>query len=249
MAIAPRPRCISARKRSRPTTTVVRSRMAASRRGSQSISKTMRPRWWNIARVVALRYRGVQSGNAWSRLRSAILRSRRTTCHPICPTTTPRRARTSARSLATLRLELFDDGRPFAARAQQPLDRLAERPLAAARVELPRRRSEHLGCRIGRRRRDRRAQHRREVGEVIAEVKNLLESNAKLFGYALALGQLVRRPLVQLANPRLSRPPHQRRRATARDQHDRAPRLLRQLRPEAITNVEVLDLPLLATVY
>src|ERR1051326_8403489 len=113
----------------------------------------------------------------------------------------PRRARTSARSLATLRLELFDDGRPFAARAQQPLDRLAERPLAAARVELPRRRSEHLGCRIGRRRRDRRAQHRREVGEVIAEVKNLLESNAKLFGYALALGQLVRRPLATLSPP------------------------------------------------
>src|ERR1051326_4864988 len=160
----------------------------------------------------------------------------------------PRRARTSARSLATLRLELFDDGRPFAARAQQPLDRLAERPLAAARVELPRRRSEHLGCRIGRRRRDRRAQHRREVGEVIAEVKNLLESNAKLFGYALALGQLVRRPLVQLVDPQLPRPPHQRRRATARDQHDRDPRLLRQLRPEAITNVEVLDLPLLANV-
>src|SRR5438270_9703568 len=97
----------------------------------------------------------------------------------------PRRARTSVRSLATLRLELFDDRVPLAARAQEALDGLAERPLAAARVELPRRRRPHLGRRIRGRRRDRRAQHRREVGEVVANVEDLIESNRELLRYPL----------------------------------------------------------------
>src|SRR5437763_8612514 len=108
----------------------------------------------------------------------------------------PRRARTLARSLATLRLELFDDGVPLAARAQEALDGLAEGPLAAARVELPRRRRPHLGRRNRGRRRDGRAQHRREVGKVVADVEDLIESNGEFLRHALALRKLVRGALV-----------------------------------------------------
>src|ERR1043165_1673909 len=274
MAMAPRPRFISARNCSSPTVSVVRSRMAASKRGSQSISKTMRPRWWNIARVMARRRRFVQSGNACARLRSAIRRSRRATCQATWPSATPharasasgsrctialtmtrmrwtmrpRRARTSARSLATLRLELFDHRRPLAARAQEPLHRLAERPLAAARVELPRRCRAHLGRRIRGGGGDGRAAHRCEVGEVVADVEDLLECDGEFLRDLLALGQLVGRALVQLVDSELARAADQRGGAAACDEGDRDPGFLREPRAEAVADVEVLDLALLARV-
>src|ERR1051325_7871773 len=160
----------------------------------------------------------------------------------------PRRARTSVRSLATLRLELVDDGRPLPARAQQAFDGLAKRAFATARVELPRCRGPHLGRGVGGGGGDRRAQHRREIGQIIADVEDLIEADRQLLGDLLALGELVRRSLVQLLDAELARAPRERRRAAAGEEDDREPDLLRELRAEAVADVEVLDLALLARV-
>src|SRR5205823_511738 len=97
-----------------------------------------------------------------------------------------------ALSLRFPTLEVLEDGFPVAALAQETLDCFAKRAVAAAARQLPLRRLANLGCRVMRRRRDPRAQHRREIRQIIAEIQGLIKLKGQLVQQPLACLELVR---------------------------------------------------------
>src|SRR2546430_996696 len=147
--------------------------------------------------MVARGWRGGQSGEAALRLASARRRSRRKKSEPATAMATPTRRATgsgsrrtrkptaetapkirrplNALSLGLATLEFLDDAGPLATFAQQPLDHFPKRSLAAARGELPLRRLAHLGRRVGGRGGDAGALHRPKVGQIVADVNDLIE--------------------------------------------------------------------------
>src|SRR5436305_2508135 len=157
------------------------------------------------------------------------------------------------RPLNALRLwlatdQLLDDRFPIAALAQEPLDELAKRAAAALRRQLPRRYAEDLGGGVGGSGGDPSAHHRRDVGKIVAGVKDLVEFQAELLQQLLGFIELARGALPQFLDPELARAALERGRVTRRDQRDRHARLLRQLHRQAVADVELFDLAIVADV-
>src|SRR5438552_9233972 len=97
---------------------------------------------------------------------------------------TTRRARRTSRSLNALSFgpatdEFLNDGFPIAALAQKSFDDFAQRAATAARVELPGGDADDFRRGVRRRGGDGHARHRREVGEIVARVKDLIEGDAE----------------------------------------------------------------------
>src|SRR5712692_6476801 len=164
-----------------------------------------------------------------------------------------RRARTMTRDLSALRfrfstLEFLDQIVPVAALAQKPLHHFSERAVAAARLKLPRRPSAHFARRVGRSGGDRGAQHRREIGKVIADVERLIEAERQFLQHAGAGVELVGGALVQLGDAELARAAGEGGGAAAGQQDYLNAHPLRQLRRQSVADVELLDLTLLAGV-
>src|SRR5260221_7472090 len=152
----------------------------------------------------------------------------------------------SSRALNALRfglanLELLRHCFPVARFAEEPLDKLAEGAVAAARGELPGGRGQHFGRGIRGRGGDAGMPHRGEVGEIVAEVHHFVESQAELAREPFAGLQLVRRTLVDLSDAELASPALEGVRAARGQQGHGHAHLLRQLHAEAIANVELLD--------
>src|SRR5258708_4654949 len=145
-------------------------------------------------------------------------------------------------------LELFHHCFPVAPLAEQPLHELAEGAVAAARGELPGRRGQHFGRGVRGRGGDAGVPHRREVGEVVAEVHHFVQAQAELAHQPFAGLELVRRTLVDLGDAELARAALECVRAARGQQGHGHPDLLRQLDAEAVANVELLDLAMLARV-
>src|SRR5262245_1387585 len=157
------------------------------------------------ARLISRRKKGDRAAAISIPMKRATDRGSNRKTNPIAETTTKTTLPLSALVLGLATLEFLDDRCPVAALAQQAFDDLAKRRLAAARVELPRRRRTHLGRRVGGRRGDRGAAHRREVGEVVAGVEQLIESKSQLLQQLRACLELVCRALVQFGDAELAR--------------------------------------------
>src|SRR4029077_13187245 len=89
--------------------------------------------------------------------------------------------------------------------------------------------------------RDSGAHHRREIGQIIAEIEDLIKAQREFVQHPLARIELVRRTLVQLLDAELARSTHKDGRAAAGEQSDGDAAALRELDAEAVANVEFLD--------
>src|SRR5437660_2676344 len=138
-------------------------------------------------------------------------------------------------------LEILEDGCPVAALAKKPLDGLAKRTLTATALQLPIRSVENFRRGVGRSGRDSGARHRGEIRKIVAEVKDLIEAEHQLLDQLLAGVQLVCRSLMQFRDSELARAAHEGRGAAAGQQRDRDADLLRELRCQAVADVELLD--------
>src|SRR5579872_799242 len=184
-----------------------------------------------MLRTVSRRFLSGQSGNAMAMFCSALLRCRHTSSHVSSPKKLPR-ARTArserwramtlvdvsaqpmttplrARALRFPTFEVLENGLPIAALAQQTLDRLAKRAFAAAARQLPLRGVAYLRRRVGWRGGDSGAEHRREIRQIVAEVKSLIEAKREFVQHPFTRVELVRRTLVQLLNSELARAAHE----------------------------------------
>src|SRR4029077_17060315 len=129
----------------------------------------------------------------------------------------------SSRDLNALRfglatLEFLDDGVPVAPLAKQPFHGLAKRAVAAGPLEFPRRRLADFDGSIGWRGRNAGAKHRRKIGQIVAQVEELIEAEGEFLNEALARLQLVRRSLMQLMDAELARAAAECRRSAAGQQ-------------------------------
>ncbi len=126
--------------------------------------------------------------------------------------------------------------------AQQSLHRLAERSFTSSTRELPLCNVANFDCRVVRRSGDSRAQHRREIGKIVAEVEDLIEAEIELAHQALARIELVRGSLLQLLDSELARPARQGGGAAAGQKRDADADFLQELYREPVADVEGLDL-------
>src|SRR5947208_9419619 len=113
---------------------------------------------------------------------------------------TTRRSRRTSRSLNALSFgpatdEFLNDRFPSAALAQKSFDDFAQRAASATRIELPGGDADDFWRSIRRSGGDGHARHRREVGEIVAGVEDLIEGHAEFLREALGLFEFVRSAL------------------------------------------------------